>query len=76
MTPLQVTTLTSSIQTIPCMHASGRTNNIYCTPLPPLQACLFGVPISPWLMYLVVVTFSFTFLVLFQTDVYTVAKYI
>lgn len=41
-----------------------------------MRASIFGVPIYPWLVYLLLVAFCFTMLVLFQTDVYSIAKYI
>ena len=37
---------------------------------------MFGIPIHPWLLYLVIVSFSFTMLVLFQVDAYSIANYI
>ena len=41
-----------------------------------LQASMFGIPIYSWFVYFVVVVFTFTMLVLFQTGTYSFYSYL
>lgn len=41
-----------------------------------MQATMFGIPIYPWMMYAVLVAFTFTMLILFQFGVYNFTVYL
>ena len=37
---------------------------------------MFGIPVYPWMVYLILIAFTFTMLVLFQTGVYSFTAYL
>ena len=41
-----------------------------------LQASIFGVPIFPWMVYGVLVAFTFSLLLLFQLGIYNFSEYL
>ena len=40
------------------------------------QATMFGIPMYPWFVWGVIVAFTFTALILFQTNVYNFTRYL
>jgi hypothetical protein len=41
-----------------------------------LRATMFGIPVYPWMAYFVLVAFTFTMLVLLQTNIYSFSTYL